>query len=167
MLLFLGFLVQLIEMHIQVGMRIKAPCLVCNNQGPVKSVDKLTKYTKYFPNTTMEAEWDCLAQIVDTIKALWNAAPVIAHIKGHQDDNTLYNQLTLPAQLYCNADAHALACLQDNPEMDHRTSHLFPVGACAYNYNTAPSHRSQNTTTISIQDNPGLRMRGSWSIQHH
>ena len=42
--------------------------LVCDNQGLVRSMDKLSKYGKIFPNTTMEAEWDCLAEILHTSK---------------------------------------------------------------------------------------------------
>ena len=107
---------------------VMAPFMECINQGLVRSVEKLTKYTSVFPNTTMEAEWDCLAQVLQTIKALGKATPTIAHIKGHQDAKTPYERLLLPTQLNCNADTLASAYLQENSTLDHTISWTFPAG---------------------------------------
>ena len=60
----------LIELHAQAGTSIKAPFLVCDNQGLVKSLSKFPQFTNIFPNTTMEAKWDCIAQILQSTKAL-------------------------------------------------------------------------------------------------
>ena len=68
------------ETHIT-GMQTKALFLVCDNQGLVRAVAKLMKYTHIFPNTTIEPEWDILAQILDALKSLGNSAPTIDHIK--------------------------------------------------------------------------------------
>ena len=66
----------------------------------------MSKFPKIFPNTTVESEWDCLAQILDSLQLLQHMAPSIHHVKGHQDDDTPYEQLPLPAQLNCDADAY-------------------------------------------------------------
>ena len=112
------------------GTQLRALHLVCDNKGLVQSTSKLMHYTRIFPNTTMEPEWDIIAQILDTIKSLGSAAPTIEHIKGHQDVDTPYEQLSLTAQLNCDADAHASAYLRDNPTMEHSISHAFPAGEC-------------------------------------
>ena len=78
--------------------------LYCDNQGLVKRINKLMTYPTIFPNSTMEPEWDCLAQILDSLKFLQHHAPSIHHVKGHQDEETPYEQLPLNAQVNCDAD---------------------------------------------------------------
>ena len=51
----------------------------------------------------MESDWDVLQAIVTELKRFNNPPPLI-HVKGHQDDQMAYNQLTLPAQLNVDAD---------------------------------------------------------------
>ena len=106
--------------------------LYCNNQGLVERINKLTDFPMIFPNTTFEPEWDCLAQILDSLQLLQQAAPTIHHVKGHQEEDTPYEQLPLPAQLNCNADAYAGAYIHTNlaPPISCTIAHLFPAGEC-------------------------------------
>ena len=105
--------------------------LYCDNQGLVDRVIKLSEFPMIFPNTTFEPEWDCLAQILDALQFLQQAAPTLHHVKGHQDDDTPYEQLSLPAQLNCDADAFAEVRIQTQPLSHHyTTAHVFPAGEC-------------------------------------
>ena len=53
----------------------------------------------------MESDWDVIAEIWNTIQAgsLSNKLSFI-RIRGHADKDKKYNALTLPQQLYVNAD---------------------------------------------------------------
>ena len=94
----------MVKLHMKQG-QPKAPHLVsCDNQALIKTISKTTKYNMIFPNTTMEPEWDCLAQILATIQQLKAITPTMEHVRGHQDEQTLYEELPLLAQLNCNAD---------------------------------------------------------------
>ena len=115
--------------------RLLAPHLVCDNQGTVNSVDKLSKFPRVFPNTMMEAKWDVLAQILEAIARLGQSRPDIEIILGHQDRDIPYEQLSLSAQLHCNADAHANAyLLRDNPTLDHKTAHVSRSQSASYKF---------------------------------
>ena len=54
-------------------------------------------------------------------------SPTIEHIAGHQDEQTPYEQLSLSAQLNCDADTLANTYLRENPTMDHTISGNFPA----------------------------------------
>jgi hypothetical protein len=62
----------------------------------------------------LHSEFDVLATIHDLLKD-FSIPPTISHVKGHQDNNKLYEDLPLPAQL--NSDANVLATheLQNYP----------------------------------------------------
>ena len=60
----------------------------------------------FFPNATMEPDWDILQQIITSCR-LFPYLPVLHFGKGHQDADCLYVTLSLPAQL--NVDANHLA----------------------------------------------------------
>ena len=81
MLSFLRFLTHLTDMYQTEERQAKATYLVCDNQGLVNSINKLSKYCQIIPNTTMSAEWDCLSQILQTIRQLGWAAPDVDHIE--------------------------------------------------------------------------------------
>ena len=95
-----------------------------------------------FPNTTMEAEWDCLAQILHTLHDLADVAPTIDHVKGHQDESMPYEELPLLAQLNCDADSHANRFLWENPTIDHTKIHQFPKGMCLLQLSQGDSTRN-------------------------
>ena len=120
----------MVKIHQQPDDRIIPPHLVCDNQVLVKMIARITAYSTIYPNMTMEAEWDCLAQILLTIKALNTMAPTIDHIKGHQDESTPYEELPLLAQLNCDADCFANTFLRNHPKIIHSTAHQFPAGEC-------------------------------------
>ena len=78
---FLRFLLLMRRIHEQVDC-INSPHLVCDNQGLITMVTKLLTFSTIYPNTKMEAEWDCIAQILDSLQDLDTMAPSMAHVKG-------------------------------------------------------------------------------------
>ena len=126
----LRFLYHMSRLHLKSSDRIITPHLVCDNKGLLATIMRLREYTTIFPNITMEAEWDCISQILDTIRALNSLLPSLDHIKGHQDENTPYEELPLLAQLNCDADAQANSYLTTNPLVNHTLVHQFPAGEC-------------------------------------
>ena len=158
MLSFLRFLVQLSGTHSK-DTRMTAASLICDNQGLVKAIAKHKAHARPFPNTTMEPEWDTIAQILDAIRILGTSAPIIDHIKGHQDRDTPYEQLNLNAQLNCDADAHASAYLHDNPAMDHTSAHVFPAGECALELRTGTITRDMKYACKEARTLPPLRIK--------
>ena len=92
-LLFLRFYLHMTRLYWKQTDRVKPPHLVCNNLSLVKTITKLHTYVNIFPNTTMEVEWDCIAQILQTLNALEDKSPTLDHIKGHQDNHVPYEEL--------------------------------------------------------------------------
>jgi hypothetical protein len=82
--------------------------LSCDNDPLVKRVEAARpSFDQCFPNNTLEADWDVVHMIVRTIRQ----SPCrvrLQHIKGHQDDNKPYDDLSLDAQLNCDADHEAV-----------------------------------------------------------
>ena len=71
----------------------------------------------FFPNATMDPDWDVLQQII-TSRRLFPSLPVLRFVKGHQGANCPCVTLSLPAQL--NIDTDHLAgsyapCPNKNP----------------------------------------------------
>ena len=67
--------------------------LVCENESLVNTVNKITKRKRReFPNEILEADWD----VINEIFIVW--------IKGHQDERKKREELSLKAQLNCEAD---------------------------------------------------------------
>ena len=141
---FLRFLCNMIRLHGTHGDKLKTPHLVCDNQGVVTTITKLLSYPSIYPNTTMAAEWDCMAQILETRQYLGPLFPTVEHVKGHQDENTPYEELPLLAQLNCNADAHANTFLRNHPTIAHTIVHQFPAGQCLL-------HLKQGTITRDLK----------------
>ena len=130
LLSFFCFLLHMVRLHQKQDDRCHPPHLVCDNLGLIKSVTKLRDYPTIYPNTTLEAEWDCLAQILVTSRELGAKTPTIDHIKGHQDERAPYKELPLLAQLNCDADSFANTFLQTHMDLDHTRVHQFPAGEC-------------------------------------
>ena len=63
-------------------------------------------YTNPYPNMTLKAEFDLTEQIYDTHQK-YKIIATFTHVKGHQDDDATYDDLSLEAQL--NVDADELA----------------------------------------------------------
>jgi hypothetical protein len=67
----------------------------------VDKVNEITAYQQVYPNLTMDSEWDVLAEIRGTIQALdTNLKRDVNWIKGHQDEDTPYDELPLHASNY-------------------------------------------------------------------
>eukprot|EP00957_Ditylum_brightwellii_P084101 6393749-Ditylum_brightwellii.AAC.1 len=56
---------------------------------------------------TLDPDWDTIAQIVPIINEP-NLHAELKHVKGCQDKNKLYEELSLPAQLNIDVDAQAM-----------------------------------------------------------
>ena len=93
-------------------------------------MNRIKGYPHIYPITTMDAEFDCLAQILDTVRELDALTPTFNHVKGHQDERTPYKELSLLAQLNCDVDTYANRFLHNNPDISHPTVHQFPAGEC-------------------------------------
>jgi hypothetical protein len=100
--------------------------MYCNNLGLVTKVNKLLSFRLAPTQTALHSEFDVLATIhfhsefdvLATIHDLLrdcSLTPNIGHVKGHQDDHKPYEDLSLPAQLNCDADVLATDELLNYP----------------------------------------------------
>ena len=77
--------------------------LVCDNEALVDNINKLLNQERpEFPNDTIKSDWD----VIQHIRTTHQQVPMvrISWIKSHQDNGTPFDELTLPAQLNCEAD---------------------------------------------------------------
>eukprot|EP00957_Ditylum_brightwellii_P065333 4955442-Ditylum_brightwellii.AAC.1 len=74
-----------------------------DDEGIVKRLKDQLAYTHDYLFNTLEPVWDVVAQVADTLKQ-YNSLITITHVKSHQDDNTLFDKLTMPARLNIAAD---------------------------------------------------------------
>jgi hypothetical protein len=94
---------------------------------------------------TMEAEWDVIAEIKATLTQLHpTSQPTLEHIEGHQDLLKPREELSLKAQLNCQADDLTNDYLNDNPTLDHSRVPLLPTTGCQL-------HLSQGTVTRDLK----------------
>jgi hypothetical protein len=133
--------------------------LRCDNQSLVTKINKVKDYSTIYPNVTMDAEWDCIAQIRTTMKALGKLAPSISHILGHQDQKIPYEQLPLDAQLNCDADVAASQYLQMQPLLDHSHAHTFPEGHCQLILHSGSITRDHKRELQQARTSPALESR--------
>eukprot|EP00957_Ditylum_brightwellii_P035394 2684201-Ditylum_brightwellii.AAC.1 len=84
-----------------------------DNEGIVKRINNQLTYTHDYLFNTLEPDWDVVAQVADTLKQ-YNDLITIIHVKSHQDDNTLLEELTMQARLNI-----AAACLAANYSIQH------------------------------------------------
>jgi hypothetical protein len=80
--------------------------LFCDSKSLLDKAAIYTKHTRYFPNTSLQPDWDVVQQIVTTIRMFPNP-PHLTHVKAHQDDAASYNKL--PVELQLNVQADTLA----------------------------------------------------------
>ena len=69
----------------------------------IAKIGKTEKWPYFFPNATMDPDWDILQQII-TSCSLFPSLPVLWFAKGYQDVACPYATLSLPAQLNVDAD---------------------------------------------------------------
>ena len=157
MLSALRFLYNMVQIHQQPLDTPQAPHLVCNNKRLITTVTKILSYPTVFPNTTMDAEWDCLAQILKTIQELDTLSPSLEHVKGHQDATTPYEELHLLAQLNCDADTLANIYLRNNTDVDNTTVKPFPAGACTLQLTKGTITRDMKHACSTARNLPALQ----------
>ncbi len=75
----------------------------CDNQGLLQRILALTNQSFANPRTTMAPDWDIVQATVQTFRLL-PVMPAITHVKGHQDDNTAIENLSILARSNCAAD---------------------------------------------------------------
>lgn len=119
--------------------------LLCDNEGVVKRINIIKEWPLIYPNVTMEAEWDVLAEIREALAELTPASqPTLEHIRGHQDKTKPREELPLKAQLNCQCDDLANEYLQSH-QLDHSKVPLLPTTGCQL-------HLAQGTVTRDIKN---------------
>ena len=77
--------------------------IVCDNEALVDTINQLlTQSRPEFPNDTLKPDWDVLQCIRNTHQQ--TPTVQIRWIKSHQDEDIHFKDLSLPAQLNCEAD---------------------------------------------------------------
>ena len=121
----------------------------CDNLGLITKVNKLLQFRLAPTQAALHSEYDVLATIHFLLQA-FPQLPTISHVKGHQDDDTDYEDLSLPAQLNCDADVLATAELRDYPTTCTHVPLLPPaqtqlsIGGITVSRKLAPTIRRQN-----------------------
>ncbi len=96
---------------------------ITDNQGLIRRVMTSLAYDSPYPNSTLDADWDVVNEIVTTLQKM----PIqhsFQHVKGHQDDKTEYADLPLNAKLNVDADAEAGEYRYNYPESRPRVPRL-------------------------------------------
>jgi hypothetical protein len=119
------------EIRDQQARSLKSHSLVCDNKSMVDRVNEIIQYDVVFPNTTMDSEWDVLAEIKAAMLALTKESrPEISHIKSHQDRTIPFEELPLKAQLNCQADWLAEAYIEQSQHGNLPMVPLLPTSGC-------------------------------------
>jgi ribonuclease HI len=84
-----------------------------DSQSLVTKVTQYLQFDHYYPNTTLEPDWDVLQIICRTIRSL-PFAIILIHVKGHQDRKP-HQSLSIEAQLNIVADSIATSMLTTTP----------------------------------------------------
>jgi len=115
--------------HVKTKFEITVNCRVlCDNKSMVKQVNRCPTLENESPNSTMQAEWDLLAEIWNTINTGGLSGSVtFEHIKGHSDDTKEYDALTLFQQLNVDADSLADGYIVHHWEDKYDTAPLLPT----------------------------------------
>jgi hypothetical protein len=98
--------------------------LYCNNLGLLRKLNYFFTYRLAPIKCVLHSEYDVLAQSYLLLQE-YLVMPKILHVKGHQDDKTPYCNLTLPAQLNCDAGSLATTELRSLPNLIKRVP-IFP-----------------------------------------
>eukprot|EP00957_Ditylum_brightwellii_P127648 9734986-Ditylum_brightwellii.AAC.1 len=74
-----------------------------DNEGVIQRINTQLEYPCDYSFHTINPDWDIIVQICDILKD--NKIKInLEHVKGHQDDNTPYKELNLPAHLNTEVD---------------------------------------------------------------
>ena len=83
----------LLQLHIYKGEPTPLFEIYTNSQSLITTIH-LSKWTLYFPSTTLQPEWDMLQAITTTLQKL-HSRPKFIHGKSHQDNQQDYTTLPL------------------------------------------------------------------------
>ncbi len=138
------FILQLRQIH-----QVAIPwewTLICDNESMVKKAQMDPAMDRIFPQSTLDSDWDVLAEIWTTITMLRNdsSRPTVKHIKGHQDDTRSYHELSLNAQLNVDADKLADEYINHNPNHEYHNAPLLPTSG-------AQIHLPSGTVTYHLK----------------
>jgi hypothetical protein len=117
------------------------------------------------PSSTLTADWDVLQEIRHSLNDL-TFRPTIQHIKGHQDRNTPYEYLPLPAQLNVDADKvagafqDAFGCARPHVPLFPHTGAQFNInqGTVTYNYKSAIRYAAHGPPLLLY-----IQQRNDWT----
>ena len=102
---------------------------MADNLGLVTSLIKRSDYSTPYPNITLQPDWDLIEEIYTTYQHLHISNVRFKWIKGHQDSDTPYEELSIPAQFNVDADRLAEEYMEANP--NRRTiSPMVPSARC-------------------------------------
>eukprot|EP00957_Ditylum_brightwellii_P061365 4657763-Ditylum_brightwellii.AAC.1 len=74
-----------------------------DNEGVVVRKKDQLSYTYDYPFSTLDPDWDIFAQAAITLK-IWGKYPHITHIKSHQDNVIMEDNVDFPVHLNVAAD---------------------------------------------------------------
>ena len=92
----------------------------CDNLSLVNIVNEALTHGTY-PRMHVKPDFDVIMQIINEVKTLREQKINISieHVRGHQDKNTDYANLSRPSQLNVNANHHATNYLQNGPKYSY------------------------------------------------
>ena len=76
-----------------------------DNEGVVNRIKAQLKQPQVYPSSTLQPDWDVIHEIGRTFSSLPEIQYQPKWIKSHQDSTKDYRQLSLAAQMNCDADA--------------------------------------------------------------
>ena len=91
----------------------------------VDQVMKMQAYSGFYPNSTLEADWDVLREIKEALKA-FDKRFEIQWVKGHQDEKKPWDELSDAAKANCHADRLANAYREQYAHEDLNHVKRFP-----------------------------------------
>ena len=97
----------------------------------INKTNSHSEHTTPNPNSTMESDWDVIAEIWNTIHE-GNLSENISfvHIKGHADKEKKYEELSLLQQLNVDADQLAGAYITMHWNDDFSKAPIYPTSGC-------------------------------------
>jgi len=139
-----------------------------DNQGLMTSLTNRAAYSTPYPNATLQPDWDLIEEIYATYQDLNIDQVKYRWIKGHQDTDTPYDELSIPAQLNVDADRLADEFLETHSSPRPK-SPLVPKARCLLQVRDKTVHGHYTETireAASLHDLFGyLRHKFKWTKQ--
>ena len=143
--------------------------LYCDNKSMVQKTNQSpTNLDDIWPNSTLESDWDILAEIWQSLLEMdEDSRPNIVHIKGHQDKKKSYNDLNLPAQLNVDADKLADQYITTHHNTNYREVPILPTcGAQLHLPEGTATHKYKRELWLARTTGPlqqKLMQRNNWT----